>query len=198
MNTLAEVVRQLNTSALPLEPLPVESERIKQAAVTILLREEQGIPEILIIQRAERPGDPWSGHLALPGGRADAEDANLIFTAARETWEEVGIPLVAEEHFIGRLQTLLPKNARLPQIEITPLIALAPAEIELRLNEEVAAAFWLPIHELQAGGLSDIYRMPLGETIIKYPAYPSPNGPIWGITERILTEFLGLLSNAQE
>lgn len=185
--------QQVATRALPLSPLPVELERVRQAAVTLLLREHQGVAEILIIKRAERVGDHWSGHLALPGGRADATDSDLIVTAARETWEEVGVRLAVGEHFIGRLETLLPRNPRLPILEIAPLIAIVPSEVELRLNEEVATAFWLPVQTLQATGLSEVYRFSLGETVLKYPAYPTSQGLIWGITERILSDFLRLL-----
>jgi len=195
MNELTMIRQQLTERALPLEPLPVELERIRQAAVTILLREQNSAAELLIIKRAEHPNDPWSGHLALPGGRADATDAHLIATAARETWEEVGISLTMEEHYIGRLETLLPVNPRLPQIEITPLIAVAPNEMTLQLSYEVAEAFWIPVRALQASGLSETYRFRHQDTILKYPAYPSPHGAIWGITQRILTEFLGLLEN---
>ncbi|HEX4948933.1 MAG TPA: CoA pyrophosphatase [Blastocatellia bacterium] len=193
MNEIALLCQQLQERALPLAPLPVELNRIRQAAVTILLREHQQTAELLIIKRAEHPNDPWSGHLALPGGRADAVDEHLIATAARETREEVGISLNWEDHFIGRLATLLPGNPRLPQIEITPLIAVAPTEPVLLLSEEVADAFWMPVRALQETGLSDVYRFHHQDAILKYPAYPSPGGPIWGITQRILTEFLGLL-----
>lgn len=193
MNELTLMRQQLAARALPIEPLPIELERIRQAAVTILLREQNRAAELLIIKRAEHPNDPWSGHLALPGGRADATDAHLIATAARETWEEVGVSLTIEDHYIGRLETLLPGNPRLPQIEITPLIAVAPTELSLQLSEEVAAAFWMPVRALQETGMSEVYRFRHQEAILKYPAYPSPGGPIWGITQRILTEFLGLL-----
>lgn len=193
MNEFALLCQQLTERALPLEPLPIELDRIRQAAVTILLREQHNTAELLIIKRAEHPRDPWSGHLALPGGRAEAQDAHLIATAARETWEEVGIKLAMEEHYIGRLETLIPNNPRLPNIEISPLIAIAPAEFSLELSEEVAAAFWLPVRALQTTGLSEIYPFNYSKIIVKYPAYPSPQGLIWGITQRILTEFLGLL-----
>lgn len=186
---------QLSARALPLENLLLELDRVRQAAVTLLLRDGAAGAEILMIKRAEFPGDPWSGHLALPGGRADAEDADLIATAAREMREEVGIHLSTEKSFLGRLETLTPKNPQLPQIEITPLIAFAPAEISLQLSEEVETAFWLPLESLQMAGLSDVYRYPHQNTIIKYPAYPSPHGPIWGITKHILENFLRLLAN---
>lgn len=187
------ICARLSERALPLVALPVEPERIRQAAVTLLLRDADATAELLIIKRAEHPGDPWSGHLALPGGRADLTDAHLIETAARETLEEVGISLSVPDSFIGRLETLAPASPRLPQIEITPLIALAPPEFSLAFSAEVDGAFWLPVRRLKETGLAAEYHWQLGELTIRRPAYPSPRGPIWGITERILTEFFTLL-----
>jgi 8-oxo-dGTP pyrophosphatase MutT (NUDIX family) len=187
------ICHQLAQRSLPLLSLPVEPERIRQAAVTLLLRDGAGAAELLIIKRAEHPSDPWSGHLALPGGRADATDEHLIATAARETFEEVGVRLSLSESFIGRLETYAPRNPQLPQIEITPLIALAPPEINLQMSQEVADAFWMPVRELKEVGLADEFPWQFGELIVKRPAYPSPRGPIWGITERILTTFFSLI-----
>jgi 8-oxo-dGTP pyrophosphatase MutT (NUDIX family) len=54
---------------------------------------KHGDPEVLFIKRATRVGDKWNGHVALPGGKRDPEDADDQVTAAREAWEEVGIDL---------------------------------------------------------------------------------------------------------
>jgi 8-oxo-dGTP pyrophosphatase MutT (NUDIX family) len=168
-----------------------------QAAVTILLREAPKDAEMLIIKRAERAGDPWSGHLALPGGRADAGDANLMATAARETWEEVGINLEAGPleggHFVGALPLLDTRNPRLPDLEIRPFVAVAPERAAARLSEEVAALYWVSVAGLRRDGASIEYKFKDGDLILKRPAYPSAGGPIWGITERILTSFLSFL-----
>lgn len=182
--------------------LRIEPERIPQAAVTLLLREVEGDDLVLIIKRAERMGDPWSGHLALPGGRVEEQDEDLLITAARETREEVGIDLlgidlldgmVSRQNFIGQLPTLTPASPGLPPIEITPLVALTPPDQSLQPNDEVGELYWLSISELLANGRSSEYRLNLGSYVRKWPAYPSPGGPIWGITERILTSFLTLL-----
>lgn len=182
--------------------LRIERERVAQAAVVILLRWMETTPEVLIIRRAERVGDPWSGHLALPGGRAQADDIDLLVTGARETLEEVGIDLLgapaSRQRFIGQLSVIAPRNPSLPEIEITPLVAIAPEEFAIQLSDEVARSFWLPVEELRRSGLSDSYRLRDGGLIRKWPAYPSPEGPIWGITERILTEFISLLDQPAE
>ena len=185
--------RQLDQRLVAPRRIPIERDRVPQAAVSLILREAQGSSQALIIKRAERPGDHWSGHLALPGGRAQIEDRDLIATAARETYEEVGIDLLDGGEFIGQLEILTPTNARLPRLEITPFVAVAPHEFTTRLNGEVARAFWISVADLKGAGRSSFFSTPLDGVINKWPAYPSEGGPIWGITERILTNFLSLL-----
>ncbi len=185
--------RRLDERLLPQDKVSIEIERIPQAAVTVILHEESGIARLMIIKRADREGDPWSGHLALPGGRVHPEDADLIATAARETHEEVGMNIFDGGKFLGCLPVLAPSTPRLPPIEITPLVAIAPPEFNLTLSHEVASAFWITVDYLKQQGLSDHYSMNFGSHTQKWPAYPSDEGPIWGITERILTNFLSLI-----
>ncbi|QQS47537.1 MAG: CoA pyrophosphatase [Acidobacteriota bacterium] len=188
--------RKLNERLHPLDGLDIRSDHHVQAAVTLMLRETPADASVLIIRRAERTGDPWSGHLALPGGRAQREDTDLLVTAARETREEIGVDLLddgSRARFLGRLPSLAPKNIRIPETEITPFVALAPERIDLRINHEVADAFWISVGELKRVGPSISYSMRFEEIVKTWPAYPSSGGPIWGITERILTNFLSLL-----
>lgn len=65
---------------------------------------QRGTPEVLYIKRASRSGDKWSAHVAFPGGRREDGDENGLYTAMRETWEEVGLDL-AEREFccVGQL-----------------------------------------------------------------------------------------------
>jgi len=57
----------------------------------------------LMIKRAEREGDPWSGQVAFPGGRRERQDRSLLETATRETKEEVGIDLQRSAVYLGHL-----------------------------------------------------------------------------------------------
>jgi 8-oxo-dGTP pyrophosphatase MutT (NUDIX family) len=196
MNDFLTIRRQLTERLAPLAALKLEPERIPQAAVALILREVGGSAEALIIKRAEREGDPWSGNLALPGGRAQASDKDLLATAARETHEEVGVDLLSGGEFIGQLPLIAPRNPRLPALEITPLVAIAPLEHEFRLSDEVADVFWISIARLKREGNSAEYRRASGGVMQKWPAYQleaGRNDLIWGITERILTNFLELL-----
>ncbi|MBP6821671.1 MAG: CoA pyrophosphatase [Acidobacteria bacterium] len=193
MSDLELIRRRLNERLVPPHNLRIETARIRQAAVTLLLRQSQSAAELLIIKRAERDGDPWSGHLALPGGRAEPEDADLLATAARETHEEIGVDLLSGGEFIGQLPLIAPKNPRLPQIEITPLVAVAPPLHEFQFSDEVAAAFWVSVGRLKREGRSGEHQWLSGGAAQKWPAYPTEQGLIWGITERILTNFLQLL-----
>lgn len=193
MSDLELIRRRLSERLAPPHNLRIETARIRQAAVTLLLRESQNAAELLIIKRADREGDPWSGHLALPGGRAEPEDADLLATAARETHEEIGVDLLSGGEFVGQLPLIAPKNPGLPQIEITPLVAVAPPQHEFRFSDEVVTAFWIQVEWLKRDGRSGEYRWKSGSAMQKLPAYPTEQGLIWGITERILTNFLELL-----
>jgi 8-oxo-dGTP pyrophosphatase MutT (NUDIX family) len=182
--------------------MPAAEEGMTHAAVTLLLRPAGGdaggdaagdSAEILFIKRAERAGDPWSGHLAFPGGRAEKQDATLLDLAMREAAEEVGIDARHGGRLLGRLRTVRPLSTRIPSITVTPFVALAPQGAIPRLQAaEVEEAFWMPLGELRRTGRSAVVRWEATDGTRELPAFPSPKGPIWGITERILSQFLAL------
>src|SRR5262245_25433216 len=76
------------------------------AAVAAILRDRGGEAEVLLIRRAKKATDPWSGHMAFPGGRQDPEDLDLLHTAVRETKEEIGLDLLPDRNLVGRLDDL--------------------------------------------------------------------------------------------
>lgn len=182
--------------------VPAAEAGLTHAAVLLLLRPANGqaggrggpgSAEILFIKRAQRAGDPWSGHLAFPGGRAEKRDATLLEIAMREAAEEVGIDARLGGRVLGRLPTLRPLSTRIPSITVTPFVALAPEGSVPRLQpEEVEEVFWMSLAELRGNGRSETVRWDAKDGMRELPAFPSPKGPIWGITERILSQFLAL------
>jgi 8-oxo-dGTP pyrophosphatase MutT (NUDIX family) len=169
------------------------------AAVILLLRPDGtgDSAEILFIKRAERDGDPWSGHLAFPGGRAEARDATLLDVAVRETAEEVGIDVRIGGRLLGWLPSFHPLSARNSLLSVAPFVALAPDGAILNLQaSEVETAFWMSLAALRHEGQSARVRHEIEGVSREWPAYPSPQGPIWGITARILSRFIELAGNS--
>lgn len=191
--TIAEIVRHYG-QLTPSES-PGEEDRMARrlAAVALVIRNNGGDPELLIIERAINVNDPWSGHLALPGGRIESSDADLIDTVIRETREEVSLDLDRTSSIIGQLTPLRPVSPRLPPITVSPFIALAPEQTDIALSPEVARAFWTSLRVLKSDGRCSSFSMMVGSAKHTWPAYNSDRGPIWGITERIITDFLSRL-----
>jgi 8-oxo-dGTP pyrophosphatase MutT (NUDIX family) len=151
-----------------------------------------GPDSILLIRRAERTGDPWSGHMALPGGRREPTDADLIDTAIRETAEEVGLRLPAAA-LLGALDDVVPRTPVLPPIAVRPFVFELGSRPELTLSPEVAAVHWTPLDHL----LNPLTHHPVqiqirGETR-DMPAYELDDAIVWGMTERVLTGLLAHL-----
>jgi 8-oxo-dGTP pyrophosphatase MutT (NUDIX family) len=146
---------------------------------------------ILLIRRAERSGDPWSGHIALPGGRRDPADPDLVATAIRETQEELGIQLTRED-LAGGLDDVIPRSPVLPPIAVRPHVFILPAQPALVLNDEVASAQWVTIDYLLRPDTHHPVRLEIAGQSRQVQAYQVENGIVWGMTERILT---GLISH---
>jgi 8-oxo-dGTP pyrophosphatase MutT (NUDIX family) len=144
---------------------------------------------ILLIRRAERSGDPWSGHIALPGGRRDAADPDLIGTAIRETQEELGIPLTRED-LAGSLEDVVPRTPVLPPIAVRPHVFILPAQPAVIPNDEVASAQWVTIDYLLRPNTHHPVRLDIGGQSRQVQAYQLEDGIVWGMTERILTSLI--------
>ena len=157
------------------------------AAVAIIL-----VPEpyaLLLIRRADRTGDPWSGHMALPGGRREPGDADLLATAIRETSEEVGVELSSAE-LAGSLQDVVPRTPVLPPIAVRPFVFLRDSRPALTLNSEVTAATWVPLAHLLRPDTYHLVRLEVSGSNRLVQAYQLSDAIVWGMTERILTQLL--------
>ena len=163
------------------------------AAVALILLEGPRGLETLLIRRAERADDPWSGQVALPGGRYDPADADLLVTAIRETREETGVDLSAAER-LGVLDDLYPRTPTLPAVVVRPFVFALASRPTLVPGVEAARVFWLPLDRLSQRGVRRDFTLPVRGIERTFPAYVVDEIVIWGMTERILTPFLKLIS----
>jgi 8-oxo-dGTP pyrophosphatase MutT (NUDIX family) len=178
------------------DPPPPDPDFI-QAAVTVVIRGSERL-ELLLIKRARSERDPWSGHMALPGGRRDPGDASLQETAVRETLEETGLDLVAGGVHLGRLDEVTPGSVRLPRLTIAPFVYGVPGRAEARVaSREVDAVHWVTLDDLRAPGTHGDVDIPLPGGARTFPCYRVVDEIVWGLTYRILSQFLALYPDSK-
>ena len=158
-----------------------------RAAVAIVLRAVPHL-EILLIQRAVREGDPWSGQIALPGGRRGPEDATLQDTAVRETLEETGLDLSTDGVVLGALDELRPRTPVLPPIIVTPFVAVVERDTPLEISDELADAFWAPWSTFADPARMDESEVQVRGASWKVTSYLVGERVVWGMTERMLRQ----------
>ena len=170
-----------------------EGSPIRRAAIALILRASNssggGEPELLMIKRAEAERDPWSGHVACPGGRMDPTDRDLMHTAIRETWEETGVDLERDGRILGTLDDLSPRTPTLPPIVIRPFVAAVSPDVRIVESPEVAEVFWVPLaalHEASSWGKAMVPIRNVGERevdVFRHGAYT-----VWGLTHRAIRQ----------
>jgi 8-oxo-dGTP pyrophosphatase MutT (NUDIX family) len=189
-------IARLEDSLRSRAPVEVDEPEARQAAVAILIRfGETGEPELFFIQRAEYEGDPWSGHIAFPGGRAEPGDESLAHTAIRETLEETEIDLRDGCELLGALDDLHPRTIRLPAVVVRPFVFLVSEVSEPVLSPEVAGAFWVPLSVLLDRSVWRDTTVRAGNSEISRFAFHHEGYVVWGMTERILSNLLAMVSS---
>lgn len=160
----------------------------RAAAVAAILRERDGVVEVLFILRAEREGDPWSGHMAFPGGRRSPDDADLLATAVRETQEEIGLDLSTAGTLVGVLEDE-DATGRGSQnaLFIRPFVFELTSDAELNFNHEVAAAMWVPVDPLHGGARGTTMSVDWKGQRYDMPGWEVEGRIVWGLTYRMMS-----------
>lgn len=198
LDALAERLRTRPApdTAAPSTHVSAEASGTPRAAVALVLREATAGLEILLIKRAERDDDPWSGHVALPGGREEPSDASLEATAVRETREETGVDLERDGQILGPLDALRPQ-ARPLAVLVQPFVAALREPRTLVLSDEVADAFWVPLATLAAPGATTESTVRVHDTDMRVQSFRHGDYVVWGLTERIIRQLLDVVAPAE-
>jgi 8-oxo-dGTP pyrophosphatase MutT (NUDIX family) len=164
----------------------VTPETARQSGVLILLYPEMQAVNIVLIERS-KDGGVHSGQIALPGGKKEDSDPDIVATALREAQEEVSLD-PAGVQVIGQLT---PLYIPVSNFIVHPVVgvcsrepALLPSEWEVAriLKLSLADAFGRKetVHA-QASGFP-------GLTIQTLAYLMSDESYIWGATAMILSE----------
>jgi 8-oxo-dGTP pyrophosphatase MutT (NUDIX family) len=164
-----------------------------QAAVALVVRGREEL-DVLLIKRAHHDRDPWSGHMALPGGRRSPEDLSLLETAVRETLEETGVDLDRSGVHLGRLGGVAPHSIHLPRLTIAPFVFGVPHDTPARVaSPEVDRIHWVPLRVLASDAARGSLEVPLPGGTQTFPSLDVAGEVVWGLTYRILDDFLSQL-----
>ena len=165
--------------------VPESEEGPPTAAVAIIIDPNDRGGSILFIKRTERRGDPWSGQVAFPGGRKSSTDNGLVDTAVRETMEEVGLQLSVHE-LLGSLPIV---TARSRRMRVLPFVYKLKSTVSIRVDEEVAEAFWVPLSDLDRLEVES-RAVRVDEGTLSVDSYVYQSHVIWGLTFRIINLLL--------
>lgn len=174
------------TRSIPLSP------DLRRAAVAAVLRARQEL-ELLFIRRAEHPQDPWSGHMAFPGGRVDAVDPTPLAAAVREAREEVALDLGNHGRLLGEL-SVLPAAARgrIVPLAIHPFVfaALEDHPPLIPDEREVQEAVWVPLGFFLERNNRETFDLEYGQERRTLPCYHFEGRRIWGLTLKMVDELV--------
>ncbi len=186
-------IHNIATALTARAPRPLDVGDVKRAAVAAVFRDTGGDAELLFIQRAAQPHDPWSGQIAFPGGREEPGDADLFATAERETREELGLDLPTHAIRLGPLDPLRARSRRkIRPLVIHPFAWVMESEtppLHAVPNDEVAHAFWFPVRELADPKRQLWYDAFRTEVPMRFPAIDlGGDRVLWGLTHRMVVE----------
>jgi len=184
---MAEIRARLAAHRPKLAP-PPEGDHSWAAVALVFCAPPGGDAELLFIERALKEGDPWSGHMAFPGGRRDRTDPDLVATSVRETREEVGLAL---DRPIARLDDFV--NARAGSLIVSPFVYHIEARPALSPNREVQSTVWIPVPWLLHPDAAIDYSFERDSQKLVFPAVRYDRYTVWGLTYRILANLFEIL-----
>jgi 8-oxo-dGTP pyrophosphatase MutT (NUDIX family) len=184
-----EVIDRLSVVEAPAEPLPS-----KRAAVAISLRSGVSGPEILMIQRAVREGDPWSGHMGFPGGRKDTSDVTDVACAKRETREEISFDLDTHGELVCQLSDVNTGwRADRPEMLVAPFIFKVDSTPSFELNHEVDDTLWIPLNFLLDDANRGRHQWDWRGEVLESDAFTYDGRLIWGLSLMMIDELLEII-----
>ncbi|MFC1851270.1 NUDIX hydrolase [candidate division CSSED10-310 bacterium] len=191
MKHFSTITKQLSTYQYK----AISCSDFKRAVVAVILLPQADTgAELLFIKRSEHPADPWSGHVAFPGGRVDPEDNGIKDAVFREVQEEIDLDLQQRGTYLGRLNDVraMARGKRLPMV-ISPFVFSITQKPDVTLSDEVVETLWVPLTFFYQKNAESIFPYKLKGINIPLPCYRYEGRVIWGLTYKMLQNFLHII-----
>ena len=158
---------------------------VLRASVCVLVAGDDRTPVICLVRRARWADDPWSEHIALPGGSRTGNETPAE-TVRREVREEVGLSIADTEELtaLPQLRIRLAGRERTLLLDSFVYRRIGPVP-SLQCSPELHSAFWVPISALWNPANLDCLALGDQSDTLVYPAVRLPQGIVFGITLRV-------------
>ncbi len=182
--------RRMASSVRDMRIVNKPNDKTRDGAVCMLLYPKEGVWHIPLIVRPEYDGT-HSGQVAFPGGKVESEDADVIATALRETYEEIGV-LVPATHALG---LLTPLYVFASNFMVHPILAVLPDAPTLFPDpREVAQILEVPIAALLDDNRRGEKEISVRGFRVQAPFFDLEGQTVWGATAMMLSELVAILS----
>lgn len=196
MTITLDQLRRALTQETPVLPRPELDTELLLAAVAAVVGPGHPL-EVLLIRRATSASDPWSAHMAFPGGKVETDDESMLVTAARETLEEIGVDLLDSAEYLGGLPIVDvvrgDEGRQRRALQIHPFVFALKRSVEFKANHEVDEVVWVPLDSLLDGSRETTVVHERDGQRFRFPAWDVNGQPVWGLTYRMLRSLLTAL-----
>jgi 8-oxo-dGTP pyrophosphatase MutT (NUDIX family) len=173
--------------------------RPARAAVAMMFDPRDDDLHVCFIHRAVQKDDPWSGHMGFPGGFMDEADDGVDATVRREVREEIGIDLDRSARLLARLDEIqgVARGRQLPLV-ISPFVFALEEPVAPAPNDEVQGILWVPLGFLEDPRNESTIEHRIDSQPMRLPAYIYEDRTIWGLTFRMVRNFLDVVARREE
>ena len=166
----------------------------RKASVMMLVYNRNNLPYFVLIERVKSAGK-HSGQIAFPGGRFEKTDPSNEYTAQRETWEEIGVPIELQNVITAGTPIYIPPSNYM----VYPYLAFAKAQpIFNPQHSEVNAIIEMPLNKLfDANNITSTILSTSYMTDVTVPCFEFDELIVWGATAMMLNEFKRMMIDIQ-
>ncbi|HEX9981220.1 MAG TPA: CoA pyrophosphatase [Flavobacterium sp.] len=177
-----ELMKKLDSSINP-----------RKAAVLMLVYPQDEIACLSLIRRNSYKG-VHSSQIAFPGGKSEEYDASPLYTALRETEEEIGVPREQVNLIAPFSEVYIPPSNFL----VSPFLGYAvETPVFIPDSREVVEVLHYPLADLLDNNKVILSRMATSYSeSIEVPVFKFQNETIWGATAMMLSELKEVLKIA--